>query len=254
MRDAARYLSIQTPGTPAEIDRARNLMVYGNLSGTGQPLAIGLTLANIVSRLLHLADAGSVVINTVTVRIRGYTFRSMFATVFGQQFGAIDLFRYLGHDEELSMRPVSMSRQSGATAVEFALVLLIFLTFLLAVTDFSRMLYTWNAANEATRAGGARYAAVCDDTFNQAAVLARMQALVPEISSINVVWEDALGNTSCTPATCVGVTVTIVGMRYKWISPIAGLGGLAPLQMPTFKTYLVREIMRQDPNSAVICL
>jgi Flp pilus assembly protein TadG len=150
------------------------------------------------------------------------------------------------------MSCASKSRQSGATAVEFALVLLIFLTFLLAVTDFSRMLYTWNAANEATRAG-ARYAAVCDDGFNQAQVLARMQALLPQISTISVVWEDDLGNTSCTPATCVGVTVTVVGLQYKWISPIAGLAALVPFTMPTFKTYLTREIMRQDPNSTTIC-
>jgi Flp pilus assembly protein TadG len=57
------------------------------------------------------------------------------------------------------MRPALKSSQLGATAVEFALVLIIFLTFVLGITDFSRMLYTWNAANEATRAG-ARYAVV----------------------------------------------------------------------------------------------
>lgn len=146
------------------------------------------------------------------------------------------------------MRPTRKLKQAGATAVEFALVLLIFLTFLLAVTDFSRMLYTWNAATEATRAG-ARYAAVCDDMANEARVLARMQALLPQITNINLVWEDELGNTSCTPATCVGVTVTIVGINYQWISPIAGLAMLAPIPMPTFKTYLTREIMGQDPNS-----
>lgn len=146
------------------------------------------------------------------------------------------------------MRPALKSSQSGATAVEFALVLLIFLTFLLGITDFSRMLYTWNAATEATRAG-ARYAAVCDDKNNKAAVLSRMQALLPQISDINLVWEDDKGN-SCTPATCVGVTVTIVGLNYQWISPIAGTAvALSPIPMPTFSTYLTREIMGQDPNS-----
>jgi Flp pilus assembly protein TadG len=153
------------------------------------------------------------------------------------------------------VRPAPKSRQSGSTAVEFALVLLVFLTFLLAVTDFGRMLYTWNAANEATRAG-ARYAAVCDPTTNEAQVLAKMQTILPQISNIDMVWEDELGNTSCTAATCVGVTVTIVGLNYKWISPIAGIAAVAPIPMPTFKTYLTREIMGQDPNSysgASIC-
>ena len=150
------------------------------------------------------------------------------------------------------MRASLRSRQHGGTAVEFALVFLIFLTFLLAITDFGRMLYTWNAAEEATRAG-ARYAVVCDDTSNKNAVLTRMQRLVPQISDIDLRWEDENGNTGCSSANCAGVTVRIVGMNYKWISPILGLGNLAPFTMPQFKTFLPREIMRQDPNSATIC-
>ncbi len=138
--------------------------------------------------------------------------------------------------------------QFGATTVEFALVMIIFLTFLLGITDISRMLFTWNAANEATRAG-ARFAVVCDNTTNATAVLAKMQALLPQITSINTAWAPA----GCTPATCLGVTVTITGLTYQWISPI-GYGNRAADLMPTFSTYLPREIMRQDPNSDAICL
>lgn len=154
------------------------------------------------------------------------------------------------------MRLLPKSRQSGSTAVEFALVLLIFLTFVLAITDFGRMLYTWNAATEATRAG-ARYAAVCDDNdpSRKAQVLAKMQALLPQITDIDLAWEDKDGNSGCKSATCVGVTVTIVGMNYQWISPIAGLAKLAPkaIPAPTFRTYLVREIMRKDFHSEANC-
>lgn len=146
------------------------------------------------------------------------------------------------------MRPELKTRQSGATAVEFALVLLIFLTFLLGILDFSRMLFTWNAATEATRAG-ARYAVVCDDTTNSGAVLERMQAMLPQIQAIDVNWTPA----GCTSATCEGVTLTITDLDYQWISPIAGLAGLAPIPMPSFSTFLSREIMRQDPNSEAIC-
>jgi len=151
------------------------------------------------------------------------------------------------------VRAAPRSHQSGATAVEFALVLLLFLTFLLAVTDFGRMLYTWNAAAEATRAG-ARYAAVCDSGANKAQVLAKMQMMLPQLTDANLslAWQDDLGN-SCTPATCMGVTVTVNNLRYRWISPIAGLAALAPFPMPTFKTFLTREMMRQDPNSPTIC-
>ena len=139
-------------------------------------------------------------------------------------------------------------RQAGATTVEFALALLLFLTFLLGIVDFSRMLFTWSAAQEATRAG-ARYAAVCDDTSQQALVLARMQALLPQISTIGVAWSP----TGCSASTCEGVTVTITGLNYQWISPIAGLAARAPIPMPSSSTFLPREIMRQDPNSVTIC-
>lgn len=155
------------------------------------------------------------------------------------------------------MRAAPASSQRGSTAVEFALVLLIFLTFMLAITDFSRMLYTWNAATEATRAG-ARYAVVCDDRDQEARVLAKMQALLPQISDIDLVWEnkDGIKNT-CSPSDCVGVTVTIVGLKYQWISPIAGAAvAMSPIPMPTFSTYLTREVMGKDTNSyagAAIC-
>jgi hypothetical protein len=148
------------------------------------------------------------------------------------------------------VRPPLKSTQSGATIIEFALSLLVFLTFLLAITDVSRMLFTWNAASEATRAG-ARYAVVCDDTTKQALVLARMQKILPQITNINLAWTPS----GCTVDTCQGVTLTIVGLNYQWISPIAGIAAMAQIPMPTFRTYLPREIMRQDPydNSASIC-
>ena len=142
------------------------------------------------------------------------------------------------------------NRQSGATAVEFALVLLVFLTFLLGILDFSRLLFTWNAATEATRAG-ARYAVVCDDTQNAGLVLAKMQALLPQIQTINLAWTPA----GCTTATCEGVTVSITNLNYQWISPIAGAASRVVIPRPSFSTFLPREMMRQDPNgnSPAIC-
>ena len=137
--------------------------------------------------------------------------------------------------------------QSGATTVEFALVLILFLMFMLAIVDFGRMLYTWNAATEATRAG-ARYAVVCDATSNQDAVLARMQALMPQIADIGVEWTPA----GCTTANCVGVTVTIENLDFNWISPILGASGI-DVPMPPFSTFLTREVMRMDPASEAIC-
>jgi Flp pilus assembly protein TadG len=137
--------------------------------------------------------------------------------------------------------------QLGATTVEMALVLLVFFMFLLGVTDISRMLFTWNAATEATRLG-ARYAVVCADNGTQSQVLQKMQTMVPEIGAISMVWTPA----SCDASTCVGVTVTITSLNYRWISPI--VGAVIPVRvLPPFSTYLPREMMRQDPNNALIC-
>jgi len=136
-------------------------------------------------------------------------------------------------------------KESGATAVEFALVLIVFLTFFLGITDFARMLFTWGAANEASR-NGARFAAICDDTANKDKVLARMRGILPQIGDINLAWNPP----GCTSATCEGVTVTITSLNYQWISPIGGGVSLAAIRMPTFSTYLPREIMKQDPVAA----
>lgn len=86
VRDGARYLAQQTPGT--HITETANLIVYGNTAGTGSALAVGLTTANVPTPTWQ--TAGSLpVINTVTVRISGYTFSPIMNSIFGQTFGPI---------------------------------------------------------------------------------------------------------------------------------------------------------------------
>lgn len=145
------------------------------------------------------------------------------------------------------------TKQSGATVVEFALVLIIFLTFFLGIVDFARMMWTWNAATEATRFG-ARVSVVCNK--GAAVVLRKMQTFLPGLTSSNVQidWYNNAGaiDTTCTSANCAGVAVKITGLNYKWLSPI-GFSTLALIPMPGFSTYLPREIMGQDANSSAIC-
>ena len=76
-------------------------------------------------------------------------------------------------------------------------MLIIFLTFFLGILDFARMLWTWNAANEATR-WGARVSVVCDK--GAAAVLANMKKFLPQLTAANVQidWYDAAGTISTT--------------------------------------------------------
>ena len=86
-RDAVRYLSFQTPGS--QITEARNLMVYGNLGGTGTPLVRGFTLTNVpaASCCTWQLSGTNPVINTVTVRVTNYTYHSLFPNVLGIAFG-----------------------------------------------------------------------------------------------------------------------------------------------------------------------
>jgi Flp pilus assembly protein TadG len=137
------------------------------------------------------------------------------------------------------------SRQNGATTVEFALALLMFLMVVFAIIDFSRMLYTWNAANETTREG-ARYAVVCADPSSDTRVLAKMQALMPAITAINVTWEPA----GCNASSCEAVTVSLTGMNFNFVSPLPGTLGGTVILLPGFSTYLPREMMSYN---ALIC-
>jgi len=86
VRDAVRYVSVQTPGTRQA--EARNLVLYGKLTpgATDQPLVPGLTALNVPDPVWATAGSGPV-INTVTVTVRNYTFRPLFGSVFGIPFG-----------------------------------------------------------------------------------------------------------------------------------------------------------------------
>jgi len=143
-------------------------------------------------------------------------------------------------------------QQAGAAIVEFAIVLALFLTVLLAIMDFGRILFMWNASAEATRVG-ARTAVVCD--IGAPAVLARMQKIVRITSAnVNIDWYDRSGNisTTCDHTNCAGVAVSITGLTIAPVSPLAWIG-FSSLSVPGFSTYLPREIMGQDPGSGTVC-
>jgi len=145
--------------------------------------------------------------------------------------------------------------QHGATIVEFALVAVLFLTVLLGIMDFGRILFTWNAVAEATRLG-ARESVVCDNTAAaKSKVLTDMQQFVPTLSSAVLQIDWYVGNgidNSCTSANCSGVAVSISGLTITPVSPITWIG-FSTLNVPGFSTYLPREIMGQDPNSSAVC-
>lgn len=86
LRDGARYLSVHAPGT--HLTEARNLIVYGNVAGTGAPLTVGLTLARVPNPTWQSAGTNPN-INTVTVQVTGYVFNSLVPSVFGVPFGTV---------------------------------------------------------------------------------------------------------------------------------------------------------------------
>lgn len=86
VRDAARYMSIQTPGT--HLTECKNLVVYGNTAGTGTALALGLTTAN-VPNPTWTTSGSTPAIGVVTVQVSGYSFQSIFTTAFGLSFGTV---------------------------------------------------------------------------------------------------------------------------------------------------------------------
>ena len=112
VRDSARYLSIQTPGDPVAIAKARNLTVYGNLAGTGTPLAHRAQPSNVpdpdlADRRLqprdqhrHRPDHRLHLQLDVRQRVRPALRRHY-------------VLRHHRHHEELSMRPALKSRQCG---------------------------------------------------------------------------------------------------------------------------------------------
>ena len=101
VRDAARYLSTQTPGDATKYATAKNLAVYGNPAGTGTPLAIGLNTAMVPDPAWGISGAAPV-IDTVTITITGYTFTPLIASVFGVSFG------------DISYAPISATMRSAS--------------------------------------------------------------------------------------------------------------------------------------------
>lgn len=93
-RDAARYMSMQTPGSAGAMTTARCLVVHGNPACSGSSLAPGLTLANVTVKDsstnpgTHALQPVSVgggpvtgVANLVTVEVSGFQFVSLVSFV-----------------------------------------------------------------------------------------------------------------------------------------------------------------------------
>lgn len=131
------------------------------------------------------------------------------------------------------------ARQSGAAAVEFALVSTLFFMILFGAIEMGRLLWTWNAAAEATRLG-ARMAVVCN--VNEANIVTRMRERLPALQASNVSLEYVPNG--CSDANCQYVRVSLAGYTHQAIIPFAPLS----IDIPPFQTTLPREFMQSAGN------
>lgn len=134
--------------------------------------------------------------------------------------------------------------QQGVAAVEFAIVAALFFMMLFGAMEMGRLLWTWNAAAEATRLG-ARMAVVCD--LNDPSIIDRMRERLPALQASNVQIDYMNpGNpvNTCSAATCKSVRVTLAGYTHVPIIPFAALS----IPIPSFQTTLPREFMQSAGN------
>lgn len=142
------------------------------------------------------------------------------------------------------MKPLISSnrrRQAGAAAIEFALVASVFFMILIGAMEMSRLLWTWNAAGEATRLG-ARMAVVC--SLNEVAIVNRMRERLPALQATDVTITYLPAG--CTDANCQSVRVTLAGYTHQPIIPFVPLS----MPIPSFQTTLPREFMQSAGNPA----
>lgn len=109
------------------------------------------------------------------------------------------------------------SRSRGAAAVEFALVVVVFLLLVFGIIELGRALWTWNSAVDSVRRG-ARSAAIAA-IGDRATVIADMQLVFPDLDPAKVVIEySASGRfdgTPCNAGTCRFVRVGIRGYTFS---------------------------------------
>lgn len=141
------------------------------------------------------------------------------------------------------MNPTRKS-QRGVAAVEFAIVGSLFFMLMLGAMEMARLLWTWNAAGEATRLG-ARLAVVCDK--DDPIIKARMRQMLAALQNSHITidyLDPGQPLNSCTASTCKSVRVTLAGYTHQPIIPFAALS----VPIPPFQTTLPKEFMQSAGN------
>jgi Flp pilus assembly protein TadG len=153
-------------------------------------------------------------------------------------------------------------RQTGVTAVEFAVVGMLLLIVLFGVFEVARAFYVFNALNEATRRG-ARMAVVCpinDPAISEIAIFntsggGTSSSIITNLSTANV-------NVSYLDLNGVPVTDPIVDFNDIWYVRVAVVGFNHQMRIPTlfatipspdFQTTLPRESLGVSRDGITPC-
>ena len=131
------------------------------------------------------------------------------------------------------------STERGASLVEVAIAVTVFLTAMFGVVEFGRALWTHNALTDAARRG-ARYAtlhtpAEIDNVKNVVVYgdpAGGSQPIVPNLSTTNVTVD--YSNIAVNKGT---VSVGVTGYQFQFVVPLFG----ASITMPAYKTTLTGE-------------
>ena len=140
------------------------------------------------------------------------------------------------------------ARQRGVAAIELALVRPLLCLLLFGIMEMGRLLWTWNAAVEATRLG-ARLAVVCTvDRSMGAPIKSRMRTMLPLLANSNITIEymnpvDTV-DPGCNNDDCKAARVRLSGLTYTTIIPFLPLS----LALPPFSTSLRKEYMDSTAN------
>lgn len=111
------------------------------------------------------------------------------------------------------MRAARLSRlrqESGAAAVEFALVSMVLLTLLIGIIQFAVYFWSFQVGAHAAREGARRYAVQpCDEPANDALVVDRIGAAAATTPEVSSRFDKGTGNTGSGHETGDAVTVTV---------------------------------------------
>jgi hypothetical protein len=143
------------------------------------------------------------------------------------------------------MKHARHNSQSGAVLLEFALSFMIFWTVMIAVIEFSRYMFSWGTASEATRLA-ARLASICDQgPVQESRIRKRVEGLILASGQIELGTRTDWLLLNYYPAGCDSGSCIFVEARLSGLQPnlmVPGLG--SALNLPTFRVRAPREALR----------